>query len=107
MMMRLETFSYLPELDNAEIEAQIRSILDRGLVVAIEHTREPSAYDHYRTLWKLPLFGVTDPDDVLSELEECRGEHPDAYIRLNGYDRRRQGQVLAFAVHRPAQAEGS
>jgi ribulose-bisphosphate carboxylase small chain len=102
--MRHETFSYLPEFDDAEIEAQIRSILDRGLVVAIEHTREPSAYDHYWTLWKLPLFEITNPVDVLSELEECRRENPDAYIRLNGYDRRRQGQVLAFVVHRPAHA---
>ena len=101
--MRHETFSYLPKLTDAEIEAQIRSILDRGLVVAIEHTREPSPYDHYWTLWKLPLFAITDPVDVLSEVEECRREHPDAYIRLNGYDRRRQGQVLAFVVHRPAQ----
>ena len=99
--MRLETFSYLPELDDDEVEAQIRAILDRGLVVAIEHTREPSPYDHYWTLWKLPLFGITDTDEVLSEVAECRREHPDEYIRLNGYDRRRQGQVLAFVVHRP------
>ena len=103
-MMRLETFSYLPSLDEAEVEAQIRSILDRGLVVAIEYTREPSAHDHYWTLWKLPLFGMTDPADVLSEVAECRSEHPDAFIRLNGYDRRRQGQVLSFVVHRPAEA---
>jgi len=101
-MMRLETFSYLPPLGEAEVEAQIRHILDRGLVVAIEHAREPSAYDHYWTLWKLPLFGITDPADVLSELAECREGHPNAYIRLNGYDRRRQGQVLSFVVHRPA-----
>lgn len=102
--MRFETFSYLPELTDAQIEAQIRSILDRGLVVAIEHTRHPSAHDHYWTLWKLPLFAITAPADVLSELEECRREHPDAYIRLNGYDKRRQGQVLAFLVHRPVAA---
>jgi ribulose-bisphosphate carboxylase small chain len=101
--MRLETFSYLPPLDEVAVEAQIRSILDRGVVVAIEHTREPSAYDHYWTLWKLPLFGITDPADVLSEVEECRRAQPGAYIRLNGYDRRRQGQVLSFVVHRPAE----
>ena len=102
--MRLETFSYLPSLDEAEVEAQIRSILDRGLVVAIEYTREPSVYDHYWTLWKLPLFAITDPADVLSEVAECRSAHPDAFIKLNGYDRRRQGQVLSFVVHRPTEA---
>ena len=99
--MRLETFSYLPTLTDAEIEGQIRSVLDRGLVIGIEHTRTPSAYDHYWTLWKLPLFGVDDPAVVLEEVDACRREHPDAYIRLNGYDSRRQGQVLAFVVHEP------
>jgi hypothetical protein len=34
--MRLETFSYLPELTEAEIEAQIRSVLDRGLVENVD-----------------------------------------------------------------------
>jgi ribulose bisphosphate carboxylase small subunit len=38
---------------------------------------------------------------VLAELEECRQEHPGSYIRLNGYDSVRQGQVLAFVVHQP------
>jgi ribulose-bisphosphate carboxylase small chain len=102
--MRLETFSYLPELTDSEVEAQIRAVLERGLVVGIEYTREPNAYDHYWTLWKLPLFGIDDPAIVLDELEQCRTKHPDAYIRLNGYDSRRQGQVLAFVVHKPVRA---
>ena len=99
--MRYETFSYLPELSGEEIAAQIRSILDRRLVVAIEHTLEPDAYDHYWTLWKLPLFGVSEPQRVLAELEECIQEHPDAYVRVNGYDAARQGQVVSFVVYRP------
>jgi ribulose-bisphosphate carboxylase small chain len=99
---RLETFSYLPELTPDEVAAQLRSVLDRGLVVGIEYTDRPSAYDHYWTLWKLPLFDVDDPDVVLAELEDCRREHPGSYIRLNGYDSVRQGQVLAFVVHQPA-----
>ncbi len=101
--MRFETFSYLPELTGEEIEAQIRSILERRLVVAIEHTLEPDLYDHYWTLWKLPLFGVSEPDRVLDELEECRRENPDAYVRVNGYDAVRQGQVVSFVVHRPGE----
>jgi ribulose-bisphosphate carboxylase small chain len=100
--MRLETFSYLPELGEAEVEAQVRSILERGLVVGLEHTERPDPYEHYWTLWKLPLFGVTEPAVVLAELEECRAANPGSYIRLNGYDPVRQGQVLSFVVHRPA-----
>jgi ribulose-bisphosphate carboxylase small chain len=102
--MKLETFSYLPEFTDDEVAAQIRSILDRGLVVALEYTDEPDPYEHYWTLWKLPLFGVADAAVVLAELEQCRAANPTAYIRLNGYDAVRQGQVLSFVVHRPAEA---
>ena len=101
--MKLETFSYLPELSQQQIEAQIRSALQRGLLVGIEYTDEPDAHDHYWTLWKLPLFGVNDPAVVLAELEQCRAANPSSHIRLNGYDSVRQGQVLSFVVHRPAE----
>jgi ribulose-bisphosphate carboxylase small chain len=99
--MRLETFSYLPELSSDEIEAQVRSILARGLVVAIEHSPRFDPRDHYWTLWRLPLFAVDDPSLVLGEIDECVREHADEYVRVNGYDADRQGQVASFVVHRP------
>jgi ribulose-bisphosphate carboxylase small chain len=99
--MKLETFSYLPELTAGEVAAQVRFIVDQRLVVAIEHTAEPDPYDHYWTLWKLPLFGIGDPDVVLAELEACRRAHPDQYVRVSGYDSGRQGQVVSFVVQRP------
>lgn len=99
--MKLETFSYLPELTTEEVGAQIRSIVGRDLVVGIELTERPDPYDHYWTLWKLPFFEIDDPDVVLTELEACRRVHPDAYIKVSGYDPVRQGQVVSFVVHRP------
>jgi ribulose-bisphosphate carboxylase small chain len=99
--MKLETFSYLPSLTPDEVAAQVWSILGRRLVVAIEHTENPDPYDHYWTLWKLPLFGISDAETVLAELESCRRENPNAYVRINGYDPIRQGQVVSFVVHRP------
>jgi ribulose-bisphosphate carboxylase small chain len=100
--MRLETFSYLPALSSAEVEAQVRSILHRDLVVAIEHTRNVDPRDHYWTLWGLPLFDVRAPSPVLAAIEECIRSNPGDYVRINGYDARRQGQVASFVVHRPA-----
>lgn len=100
--MRLETFSYLPEFTAEEVEAQVRSILDRELVVAIEHTRRVDPRDHYWTLWQLPLFGVRDPGRVLTAVQECRRAHPRDFVRVNGYDASRQGQVASFVVYRPA-----
>jgi ribulose-bisphosphate carboxylase small chain len=102
--MRLETFSYLPELTAEEVEAQVRSILDRDLVVAIEHTRRVDPRDHYWTLWKLPLFDVHDPELALAAIQDCRRANPGDYVRVNGYDSKRQGQVTSFVVYRPAAA---
>jgi hypothetical protein len=59
--MRLETFSYLPELSSDQLTQQIRSILGRHLVVGIEHTSAPDPYDHYWTMWKLPLSTPMTP----------------------------------------------
>jgi len=100
-MKQLETFSYLPELSAAEIEAQVDSILERGLVVAIEHTRDIDPRDHYWTLFKLPLFDIDDPAIVHDMIDACVRAHADEYVRVNGYDSRRQGQVASFVVHRP------
>jgi ribulose-bisphosphate carboxylase small chain len=99
--MRLETFSYLPALSSEEVEAQVRSILERDLVVAIEHSPRIDPRDHYWTLWRLPLFAVDDASAVLAEIDACVREHPGEYVRVNGYDAQRQGQVASFVVHRP------
>lgn len=102
--MRLETFSYLPELSPVEVEAQIRSIVERGLVVAIEHAPRVDPRDHYWALWGLPLFDVSDPALVLAAIAECHDAHPGDHVRVNGYDALRQGQVASFVVHRPQEA---
>jgi ribulose-bisphosphate carboxylase small chain len=99
--MRLETFSYLPELSDEEVSAQVRGMVDRGYTVGVEYTHDPDPYDHYWALWKLPLFSVRDPEDVLVALAECRAANPDAFVRVSGYDPIRQGQTAAFVVHRP------
>jgi ribulose-bisphosphate carboxylase small chain len=99
--MRLETFSYLPELSSEQLAQQVRSILARHLVVGIEYTSAPDPCDHYWTLWKLPLFDTDDPAVVLAELKACKQANPGAYIKVNGYDPVRQGQVVSFVAARP------
>jgi len=102
--MMLETFSYLPALSAGQIASQLRSILDRRLVVGIEFTNAPDPHDHYWAMWKLPLFDVADPAAVLAELDACRRANPGAYIKINGYDPVRQGQVVSFVAARPAES---
>ena len=53
-------------------------------------------------MYKLPMFGCTDSDQVLTEIENCTRSFPNAYIRLVAFDSSRQVQCAGFLVHRPA-----
>ncbi len=44
-------------------------------------------------MWKLPMFGCTDPGQVLQEVDECTRAFPNAYIRLVAFDATRQVQI--------------
>lgn len=99
--MKLETFSYLPKLSAEQLTEQVRSILGRHLLVGIEFSTAPDPYDHYWQMWKLPLFDTDDPAAVLTELDACQQANPGAYIKINGYDAVRQGQVVSFVACQP------
>ena len=63
-------------------------------------------YDNrYWTMWKLPMFGCTDPSQVLKEIAACVKAAPDAYVRMAAFDASRQVQVTSMLVHRPAAAK--
>ena len=102
--MKAETFSYLPQLDRLQVAKQIQYLLTEGLIPAIEYVREPNPSDHYWSMWKLPLFDARAAEDVLAEIEACKTAHPDCFIKLIGYDRRRQTQPVSFVVHQPRPA---
>jgi ribulose-bisphosphate carboxylase small chain len=99
--MKLETFSYLPPLSTQQVVRQLHYLLQEGLVPAIEYVEKPTARDHYWTMWKLPLFEARAAEDVLAEIEACRAANPRSYIKLVGYDRRRQTQSVSFVVYQP------
>lgn len=95
----LETFGFLPKLNQDEVYDQIAYLVSMGWTPAIEHEHPSAASDHYWTMWKLPLFGETDPVRVMEELEACRRSYPDHHIRLIGYDNYSQSQGVCFVVH--------
>ncbi len=99
--MKLETFSYLPPLSTQQVVRQLHYLLQQGLVPAIEYVEKPAARDQYWTMWKLPLFEARAAEDVLAEIEACKAANPRSYIKLIGYDRRRQTQAVSFVVQRP------
>ncbi len=101
--LKLETFSYLPPLTPEQVVKQIQYLIKKGLIPAIEYTNRPGSHQVYWSLWKLPLFKVKGVEDVIAEIEACKAANPGCYVKLNGYDPVKQGQVLSFVVSRPDQ----
>ncbi len=99
--MYTETFSYLPPMTRPEIEKQVQYILDHHWIPGIEYTPELDPYNSFWHMWKLPFFDATQVADVMKELDACQKANPDSFIKLTGYDNKRQGQVLSFVVHKP------
>ena len=93
--------TYLPPLDETQVATQIRYLLGRGLIPAVEYARAPGPRDHYWSMWKLPLFDARAAADVQAEIRACQAAHPDCFIKLIGYDRHRQTRAISLLVHEP------
>lgn len=102
------TFSYLPDLTDEEIAAQVQYCLDRDWAVSVEYTDDPHPRNVYWEMYGMPMFDARDASAVLHEITECRRTFPRAYIRVNGYDRRygRSTTALSFIVNRPENEPG-
>ena len=97
---KFETFSYLQEMDSERIRAQVDYIVSKGWNPAIEHTEPENAYGHYWYMWKLPMFGETNVDEILAEAEACHDANPSNHVRLVGYDNLAQSQGTAMVIYR-------
>ncbi|WP_336082499.1 ribulose bisphosphate carboxylase small subunit [Nocardia sp. SSK8] len=108
MYLRHGTFSYLPELTDPEIAAQVRYALLNGWPVSIEYTDDPHPRNTYWEMWGLPLFDLDEPDGVMAEINACRATFPRHYVRVTAYDATytKQTTALSFLVQRPAEEPG-
>ena len=102
------TFSYLPDLTDEEIDAQIRYCMGHGWAMAVEYTDDPHPRNVYWDMWGLPQFDVDDPEVVMAELGRCREAYPQQYVRLTAFDSTlgRQTTALSFLVNRPSDEGG-
>jgi ribulose-bisphosphate carboxylase small chain len=102
------TFSYLPDLTDEQILAQVKYIISKGWAVGIEWTEDPHPRNSYWELWGLPLFGIKDASVVMYELDQCRAAHPTTYIKVNAFDAARgvESCSLSFIVQRPYEEPG-
>lgn len=96
-------FSFLPDLTDEQISAQVEYCLSKGWAIGIEYTDDPHPRNTYWEMWGNPMFDLKDAKGVMIELADCRKAHGDDYIRLNAFDSNRgfETVVMSFIVNRP------
>ncbi len=104
------TFSFLADLTDEEIEAQIRYGLENGWAIMVEYTDDPHPRNNYWEMWNQPEFdlGPDEADVALRDVQSCREAYPNHYVKLVCYDSSlgRQSSRLSFIVNRPAEEPG-
>ncbi len=102
------TFSFLPELTDAQISSQIEYCLRNGWAVSVEYTDDPHPRNTYWEMFGMPMFDIRDAAGVMTEVNACRKTFPNHYIKVNAFDstRGRESLRLSFIVGRPATEPG-
>lgn len=102
------TFSFLPDLSDAQIVKQIDYCLAKGWAIGIEYTDDPHPRNTYWEMFGNPMFDIGDTAGVMLELKSCRKSFPSHYIRLTAFDSTHgtESVVLSFIVNRPAAEPG-
>ena len=101
-------FSFLPDLTDTQVSAQIQYCIDNGWAVNIEFTDDPHPRNTYWDMWGHPMFDVPDAAGVMLELAECRKVYGGRYIRVSAFDSTHgwESVKLSFIVNRPAVEPG-
>lgn len=102
------TFSFLPDLDDTQIKAQIEYALKQGWALSVEYTDDPHPRNTYWEMWGLPMFDIRDAAGVMFEVDACRKAQPNMYIKVNAFDDTRGFETmrLSFIVNRPRDEPG-
>ena len=102
------TFSFLPDLSDAQIRAQVEYCLRQGWAVSVEHTDDIHPRNTYWEMHGMPMFDLADAAGVMQEIDACRKTFPARYVRVNAFDSTRGWETvrLSFIVNRPAEEPG-
>jgi ribulose-bisphosphate carboxylase small chain len=108
MRLTQGTFSFLPDLTDAQIRAQIEYCLKSQLAISVEHTDDPHPRNTYWEMHGEPMFDVADAAGIMVEVNACRAAFPDHYIKVNAFDSTHGWEALrlSFIVNRPRKEPG-
>ena len=101
-------FSFLPDLTDAEIRAQIEYAIDQGWACAVEHTDDPHPRNIYWEMCGLPMFDLKDAAGVMLEVTRAARRSRNHYIKVIAFDSTQgwESMRLSFIVNRPTDEPG-
>jgi ribulose-bisphosphate carboxylase small chain len=101
-------FSFLPDLTDVQITAQIKYALSNGWAVSVEYTDDPHPRNTYWEMYGNPMFDLKDPAGILIEINECRKTFPNHYVRVMAFNSVRgvESPAMSFIVNRPKNEPG-
>jgi ribulose-bisphosphate carboxylase small chain len=101
-------FSFLPDLTDEQITAQIKYALKNGWAVNVEYTDDPHPRNTYWEMFGMPMFDLKDPAGIMMEIKECRKTYPNHYIRVTAFNSTRgvESPTMSFIVNRPKKEPG-
>ena len=102
------TFSFLPDLSDAQITKQIEYCLGNGWAIGLEYTDDPHPRNTFWEMFGNPMFDIQDAAGVMLELAACRKTFAQQYIRVTAFDSTHgtESVVMSFIVNRPAEEPG-
>jgi len=101
-------FSFLPDLTDKQIRAQIEYCLANGWAVSVEYTDDPHPRNTYWEMYAMPMFDLKDAAGVMAEVDACRKTFPNHYVKVNAFDSTKGWEALrlSFIVNRPKNEPG-
>ena len=101
-------FSFLPDLSDVQITAQVQYALDKGWSLGIEYTDDPHPRNTYWEMFGNPMFDMKDPAGILMEINNCRKTYPSHYIRVTAFSAVRgvESVTMSYIVNRPKNEPG-
>jgi ribulose-bisphosphate carboxylase small chain len=101
-------FSFLPDLTDDQIKAQIQYALSNGWAIGVEYTDDPHPRNTYWEMYGNPMFDLKDPAGILMEINNCRKTFPNHYVRVTAFDSAAGWETprMSYLVNRPKKEPG-
>ena len=101
-------FSFLPDLTDKQISAQIEYALGKNWALGVEYTDDPHPRNTYWEMYGNPMFDLKDASAILTEVNACRKTFPNHYVRVTAFDATQgvESVQMSYIVNRPKKEPG-